>query len=405
MWLIKMAWLNLWRNKVRTLVSMAAVFFAVVLSVSLTCIQNGAFEHLVNNLVGYYTGYIQVHAAGYQKEQSLDNGFKASPETEAGIRKLKEVSSYSPRLESFALAASGDLTKGVMVVGIDPDREHRSTALKNKLIKGKYLRASSNSVIMGDGLMRRLHLNLHDTLVLLGQGYHGSTAAGKFPVTGVLHFGAPALNDQVLFMPLAAARAFLGSDSLLTSYVIMLNNTRAPDRIAAELSRKLDKTWEVLTWEDMMPDIKQHIESDSATSGIFRGILYLLVSMGIYGTILMMMVERGRELSMLMAIGMSKAKLCALLVMESVFTVMAGCAAGLLVSIPLIYYFHVNPIRFTGELGSSWERFGFEAVIPASTNPDYFIQQGLIVLIIGLLISIYPVLRIIRMNPISHIKK
>lgn len=405
MWLIKMAWLNLWRNRLRTLVSMAAVFFAVVLSVALTCIQNGAFEHLVNNLVGYYTGYIQIHASGYQKEQSLENAFILSPSSEAKILGIKEVTSFAPRLESFALAASGNLTKGVMVVGIDPEKENQATALKNKLIRGVYLHAADSSVIMGDGLMQRLRLQLNDTLVLLGQGYHGATAAGKFPVSGVLHFGAPALNDQVLFMSLPVAQELFGSDSLLTSYVLMLGNKGSPDIVAENLRHALGNSWEVLTWEAIMPDIKQHIQSDQTSSGIFRGILYLLVSMGIYGTILMMMVERSRELSMLMAIGMSKLKLSALLVMESVFTVMAGCIAGLLFSIPLIYYLHVNPIRFTGELGSSWEKFGFEAVIPASVNPTYFIQQGFTVLMIGLFISIYPVLKIYRMNVLTQMKK
>lgn len=404
MWLIKMAWLNLWRNRMRTLVSMAAVFFAVVLSITLTCLQNGAFEHLVENLVGYYSGYIQVHAAGYQNEPSLENGFRRSLHDEKKILAIANIASLTPRLESFALAASHDITKGVMVVGIDPKKENNCTALQKKLVLGNFLRAESKDVLIGSGLLRRLKLQVNDTLILIGQGYHGSTAAGKYRIGGVLRFGSPMLNDQVLFMPLTLAQELFSAEELITSYVLMLTKNDHPDAAAIHLRAMMGKQFEVLTWEEMMPDIRQHINSDRISTGIFRMILYFLVGMGIFGTMLMMMVERKKELGMLLAIGMSKSKLSLLLALESLLTVMGGCFIGLVFSVPLVYYLHIHPIRFSGELGSSWERFGFEAVIPASLNPDYFIRQVFAVLCIGLLISAYPVWKVIRMQVVQTLK-
>jgi ABC-type lipoprotein release transport system permease subunit len=154
-----------------------------------------------------------------------------------------------------------------------------------------------------------------------------------------------------------------------------------------------------------MPDIKQHMESDKGNSRIFQTILYLLVGMGIFGTMLMMMVERSYELGMLMAIGMHKGKMILLLVTESVLTVMGGCLIGILLSMPVVYYFNRYPIRFKGEMGKSWERFGFEAILPASTEAEHFLSQGIIVLCIGLALSAYPVWKVIKLDPVSSMKR
>jgi putative ABC transport system permease protein len=403
--MLRLSWLNLWRNKGRTLISMAAVFFAVILSIVLTSLTDGSFDHLINNLVGYYTGYAQVHKTGYWDEQILDNSFRSSATLEDSIRQVKNVSAVAPRLESFALAASGDLTKGVMVVGIDPQKENEATSLEEKMIAGEYLAASENEVLLGEGLAKRLKLTLHDTLILIGQGYHGSTAAGKYRIKGIIHFGAPELNERMLFMPLTTAQELFGADQMITSYVLVLHDTRSLNETAQQLRNRLSTQYEVLSWEEIMPDVKQHMVSDKANMKIFQAILYVLVAMGIFGTMLMMMVERTFELGMLMAIGMKKSKMILLLVSESVLTVMGGCLIGILLSIPIVYYMKIHPIRFTGEMGEIYERFGFEAVLPTSTSPDNFIWQAIIVLCIGLSLSIYPVWKVLRLDPVISMKR
>jgi len=400
-----MAWLNLWRNKGRTLISMAAVFFAVILSIVLSSITDGSFEHLINNMVGYYTGYVQVHKAGYWDEQNLDNSFRESASLEDSIKQVENISGITPRLESFALAASGDLTKGVMVVGIDPQRENNTTTLEDKMVAGKYLSASGNEVLLGEGLAKRLKLTLNDTLILIGQGYHGATAAGKYQIKGIIRFGAPDLNERMLFMPLSTAQELFGGDQMITSYVLILHDKKQLDETTHQLRTILKANYEVMSWEEIMPDIRQHMISDKANMKIFQAILYVLVAMGIFGTMLMMMVERTYELGMLMAIGMKKSKMILLLVSESVLTVMGGCLIGILLSIPVVYYLKIHPIRFSGDMGETWERFGFEAVLPTSTAPDNFIWQALIVLCIGFVLSIYPVWKVLRLDPVISMKR
>ena len=131
MWILKLAWKNLWRNRNRTLITIAAIFFAVIFSIVAESLKQGVFDNLVKNVVGFYTGYIQVHKSGYQDEQILDNSFANSPHLEKQISTSKNIASLTPRLESFALAASEDLTKGCMIVGISPEKENEITLSKS----------------------------------------------------------------------------------------------------------------------------------------------------------------------------------------------------------------------------------------------------------------------------------
>ena len=111
MWIIKLAWKNLWRNRSRTMITVAAIFFAVILSTTAESLKQGVFENLVKNVVSFYTGYIQVHKAGYQDEQILDNSFLQSGDIEKSISRDKNIAAFTPRLESFALASTEKLTK------------------------------------------------------------------------------------------------------------------------------------------------------------------------------------------------------------------------------------------------------------------------------------------------------
>ncbi|MBL7851849.1 MAG: ABC transporter permease [Cyclobacteriaceae bacterium] len=405
MWLLKLAWKNMWRNRHRTIIAMASIFFAVLLTVVTSSLQKGVFDNMVRNVVSFYSGYLQVQHREYWDERILDNTFQQSDTLEDIIRGNRNVTAVAPRLESFALASSEELTKGCMVVGIRPEQEDQITRLSAKVIAGKYLGDGDRGVLMGEGLAERLRVNVNDTLVLLGQGYQGATAAGKYAIQGVLKFGSPDLNNQFLFLSLQEAQRLYSAEQRLTSYVLGLND---PDRLGeaeSSLQASVGTDLTMITWEEMMPEMVQHIETDQGSMLIIQGILYVLVGLGILGTLLMMMIERKYEMGMLVAIGMKKFKLMQLMIVESVATVLTGCGLGLLASFPVVYWLTEHPIRFTGEVGDVYEEFGFEPIFPATLDPGIFINQGLVVLGVGLLLSLYPIVRIAQLDPVEAMKK
>jgi len=405
MWLAKMAWKNIWRNKHRSVITMSAIFFAVILSVLASSLKDGIFDNLVKNVVSFYTGYIQVHKNGYWNEQILDNAFKASGKVEKQLLQQPNVQSITARLESFALISSGDITRGAMVVGIEPDKESAITLLKQKLISGNYLQNSDQSILIAKGLSDRLHLTINDTIVLIGQGYQGTTAAGKYLIKGIVQFGSPDLNDKMVYMPLLAAQDLYSAKNMVTSYVLSLQNKNNVLNTVTDLRKQLGIGYEVMSWSELIPEIKQHIESDSRSMNAVQVILYILICFGIFSTLLMMMVERKYEMGLLIAIGMKKAKLIYLLIIELLVTVIAGCLLGLIVSTPLIYYLSIHPLTIKGDTAKAYEKFGFEAIFPTSVDPHNFINQGLMVVFFGLLMCIYPIYAIIRLNPLQAMKR
>lgn len=405
MWLIRLAWKNMWRNRHRTVIAMASIFFAVLLTVVTSSLQKGVFDNMIRNVVSFYSGYLQVQHRGYWDERILDNTFQASDTLEKRIRSDRNVTAVAPRLESFAMASSEDLTKGCMVVGISPSEENRITALSEKVAEGRYLRAGDGGVLLAEGLAERLRVQVNDTIVLLGQGYQGATAAGKFVVQGILKFGSPDLNNQFLFLSLPEAQRLYGAEGRLTSYVLGLENPTLLRQTEASLQDRVEADLSVITWEEMMPEMVQHIKTDNGSMYIIQGILYLLVALGILGTLLMMMIERKYEMGMLVAIGMKKIKLMQLMVVESVVTVLTGCGMGLLVSLPVVYWLTEHPIRFTGQMGDVYEEFGFEPIFPATVDGGIFLAQGLVVLSVGLLLSLYPIVRIARLDPVEAMRK
>lgn len=399
MWLFKLAWKNLWRNRSRTIITTSAVAFATLISIVSASLKQGVFDNLVRNIVSSYTGHLQVHLKGYQDEQVLDNSFRQRATT--GTEGILHT---SPRLENFALASSGNKTKGCMVLGIDPEKEQAITGWNKRITAGQYLRKDKDDVVLGVKLAERLSLRVGDTVILIGQGYHGAMAAGKYHVGGLIRLGSPQLNERLLLMPLSTAQAFASADSMLTHEVMMMDEGLSLDRMAALVGRKLGPAYEVLTWEQIMPEVKQHIETDTRNMRVVQWILYLLVSFGIFSTLLIMMAERRFETGMLLALGMSKPRIQMLMTLESLMTVMLGSLMGVLLSIPLVWYLYRHPMRLSGETAVAYEKFGFEPIFPTAFDAMIFLEQGAVVFLIGIVLSCYPLYKVARLDPIKAMR-
>lgn len=403
---IRIAWRNLWRNKRRTLITVASVFFAIWFALIMRSFQLGSYILMVNNIVHAYSGYFQVHARGYWGDQVLNNAFVYTPELEQKLNATKGSNGYTVRLESFALASYGMQTKGVMVNGIDPEAENGLTSLRKKMVKGTYLEPEDEGALVSQRLAGYLRLGIGDTLVIIGQGYHGASAAGVFPVRGIVRFPSPDLDSRLIYLSLPAARNLFSAESMVTSIAFNVTDSKLYKQVAAPLRKELDpEVYEVMTWDEMMPDIVQQIRADSASGLIMLGILYMIVGFGIFGTMLMMLNERTREFGMMIAIGMKKGQLMLVLVTETLFLGLLGIVAGLAAAIPPIYYFYIHPIPLTGTLAESTEKMGFEALMPTAWEASYFIAQSSVVLVIILAVMLLPVMRIRKlkvMNAMRH---
>jgi putative ABC transport system permease protein len=403
--ILKLIWRNLWRNSRRTLITMASIAFAVLFAVLMKSFQNGVFNNLIKNVVGYYSGYVQIHQNGYWDEQVLDNSFELKNSLTAQLQQNPQIKEIVPRLETFVLASKGNTTKGCLLVGTDAVRENNLTQLKSKLIKGTYFEKNEEAVLLAEGLAERLDVSVNDTIVLFGQGFHGVMAAGKYKIKGIVHLASPAMNDAFVYLPLAATQYFLSAENRLTSVSLGIDNPENTDAIAQDLKNVIGQQYEVMAWQEMMPEIANHIKADGFSFYIFSGILYLIIGFGLFGTVLMMTTERKYEFGMLIAIGMKKTKLELILLGETVLITFFGVLLGFLLSLPLVIYLKERPIRFGGEIAKVYEQFGFEALFPTDVDQSIFLTQSLIVLAMAMVIGLYPLWHIRGLDPVKAMKK
>lgn len=403
--LLKLSWLNIWRNKRRTIITATSVFFAVLMAVLFRSLTDGIYDNMIDNVVSYSSGYLQIHQKGYWDEQSIDNTFEEDEQFYQVLLSNKNVTHIMPRLQTFALASWGDKTKGVMVLGIDPDKEKEVNNLHEKIIYGHYIRSLDDTgVVIGAGLASQMNLMVSDTIVLLGQGYHASTAAGKYRVQGIIKLGAVELNNNVVYMPLQLAQHLCGAENRLTSVSLMLNKTNDLDRVKKVLFESIDsQKYELMSWMEMMPELHQFIEVDSSGHYIIIGILYIIISFGLFGTLLMMVFERMHEFGILIAIGMKKQLLAMVLLLESVMISIIGCIAGIIGGVLIVNYFTAYPIELTGEIKDVYEEYGIESIIYFSNDEKIFIVQTLIVLLLSVILAFYPGFKVMRLKPVDAI--
>ncbi len=385
---------------------MGSVFFAVILSTLMVSIKEGMYSRMIDAMVGSYTGYVQVHANGYWEDRSLDESMQLTDSFTRTIMDIRGVTGYVPRIEGFALAASEQITKGSMVVGIDPELENGHSKMHERVSEGEYLTHDDHAVLVGAGLAKYLKLSVGDTIVLLGAGYHGVSAAGKYPIKGTVKFGSPELSRQLVILPMKAAQWFYGADSLVSNIIVTVEDPDDARRIAKMLKGQLPGTYEVMDWKELNPNIVNMIANERVEGWIFMFILYMVIGFGIFGTMLMMLAERMHEFGVLIAVGMKRIRLAAMVLTEVVIISLMGAFIGMFGAFPVCAYFFFEPIRFSeGEdIAKMYEEYGLEPVLQASLDPNVFLQQAVIVALMASVIAIYPFLRINRLDAVEAMR-
>ncbi|NJM94651.1 MAG: ABC transporter permease [Cytophagales bacterium] len=403
--LLKLAWRNIWRNKRRSLITMASIAFAVIFALLTRTMQLGMYDHMIESVVGMYSGYVQVHSQGYWEEKSLDNSYAHDNTLMSKVSQAEGVRLAVPRLESFALASSGEKTRGTAVIGVDPELETAMTGLEERVVAGRWLRPQDEGIVISEGLGTYMKLNVGDTLVLLGQGYQGMTAAGKYPIIGWVKYGSPVLNQGMVMLPMPLAEQMFGAEERRTSLALMMDDRHQSEAVRDRVLALLPEGYEVMDWKEMMPELIQSIQADSGGGIIMLMILYMVVAFGIFGTVIMMTAERRYEMGVMVSVGMKRQQLMAVMALEMALMGFIGVLIGTVVIYPLAYYIHLNPIPITGESAEAYLEYGFEPILKTSVDLGIFLRHGLVVLGIALATTLYPSIIIARLHPVKAMKR
>lgn len=404
--IFKLAWRNIWRNKRRTIITLAMVFIAVFLSVFMRSMQLGTYDKMIDGIVRYTTGYVQIHLKGYNEDQTIDNSFDEEAIDYSQLNTIDGVVKAAPRINGFALGAYKNHTRPLNVIGFEPERENENLQLQQKLTEGTLIHSHSKDALIGEGLAQKLKMNLGDSIVLLGQGYHGQTAAGLYKVAGILKFPSPELNESTVYLALDEAQYLFGAEGKITTIAINLHPNASLQHSKKLIAEQVNnETYEVLDWVELLPELYQGIQGDQAGGIIIILILYMVIGFGILGTILMMTAERQFEYGVLVSIGMKRFKLGLMLLYETIIMTFMGALISIIVVSPFLYYLYYHPIRFGGKAAETMTDMGFEAAMYTSTDMSIALRQTLIVVFISVLLCIYPIIKLQFLKPVEAMRK
>jgi ABC-type lipoprotein release transport system permease subunit len=403
---LKMAWRNVWRNPRRTWLTVAAIAFAALLLVFMLSFQFGSYAAMINAAVKVHTGHLQVQAEGYQEDRDMR---LVVPDPEAVghiLGDIDAVQAHTFRANGFSLASSQDRTYGVMVIGIDPEREAAVTTIDQVVRKGEYLAAGDvDQALVGRLLARNLNVVPGDEITILGQGRDGSIAATVLVVKGVFQSGQDEFDRSAVMMPLSYFQDVYAMRGAVHEVVVLGRSLDEVDSIEDRLQTALDgldadRPLAALNWRELMPGLLQGIKVDMISGFIFYFLLILVVAFSILNTFLMAVLERTREFGVMLAIGVRPGRLTRLLIYESTALTLIGILAGVALGSLLTWYFQVHGLDLGGS-SAILEQFGISgrlypklSWLSASIGPA-------MVLVITALAALYPALKVRRLEPVE----
>ncbi len=404
----RLAWRNVWRNPRRTGLTVAATVFAVALLVMASALSTGMWDKIIDDTVGMASGHVTLTGPNYLEDRTLEQFTYLDATLQARLEENPAVAGFAPRVNAFGLLSQGDVTRGVMVMGLDPRREETVSTLPNRIRSGRFLDAEgSNEIVLGERLAQVLGVGVGDELLLYSVAYSLESAYDLFRVVGLMGLPNSDLDRGLALITLADAQAFFVYGDRLSEIAIRAQDAGASSNLAEELGLSLDpKRAEAHPWQEVMPDLAQSVVLDKAGMYGMIGILVVVVSFGIFNTILMAVLERKREFGVVLALGLRPRAIFRIVYIESILLAGVGLVLGLLVAIPLALYLQTHPISLANneEMVAAFEVVGAEPLLSAKLVASNPLFSGLTILVVALVAALYPALRASRGKPVDVLR-
>ncbi len=402
--LLQLAWRNLWRQKMRTVLTLLSMALASMILVFMLSFQFGVYDTMKGNALKMMDGFAQFQPDGYADDPSIEKVIEHPDTLEQAALKLDGVNAAAPRATGFVILANGDRSYGAAVVGVDPAKEAEVSSLSGTVRDGRYLKpGDTDSVVIGAILARNLKLKLGDKLTLIGSGRDGSVAADSLTVVGLFDTGMPDIDRQIAEMPLKRFDDTFAMQGAVNTIALVGPTLSATDAVLPELSTiAKDNGAVVRDWGQLEPALKQGITLDFSTGILFYVSLVVVVIFIILNTLLMSVLERTREFGMLLAVGMKPRQAGGMVWIELILLALIGNALGILIGGGLAFYFQQTGIVFSGmegllaQFGLSDKLYPTLSMLSATAGP-------LAVIVSVTLAGIIPFRHILKLNPIDAV--
>jgi ABC-type lipoprotein release transport system permease subunit len=322
----------------------------------------------------------------------------------------RDVARVVPRISGQMVAATASDSFGAGFVALDPALDdEESFAPLGQIVAGKlFARDDAQGIVLGKVLAHNLGATIGKKVVYTMTDKHGEIVSGLGRVTGILATGSPSADAALCLLPIAAVRTLLGyGPDEVTQLAVYLGDQRVAEAAARRLARVVPPGAVALDWAEVNPDLAGFVSVKVAGSEVIEAFVILLIAAGIFNTLFMSVMERLRELGILLAIGFSPGRLFRLVVWESLWLALVGLASGVVVTLPLYRWLHTHGIDMTSRVGGNKVEIAgavMNMVVRATIYPDHAVVIALAIVGVTMLSGIYPAWRAARVQPVDAIK-
>lgn len=413
----------------RSLIVMIAVTIGMIGGIFSSAVFKGMSDQRVEEAIKYETSHIQIHHPRFMENQELTYTVPGSQELAGELQELEKVQAVSSRMEVPVMIKSSASGTGVQLLGIHPEQEKQVTAIREAVYDSakvaanhgmtdperiqRFLRDSvghyftqksrSQQIVIGEELAEQLKVDVKDKVVVNLQTTEGSLSGGVFRVAGIYRITNSTFENTVAFVKKDALASLTGLPAdAAHELAIRLSDSRQVGPLVKQLTHNYPEL-DVKSWKDIQPELGMITQWLDVMLYFIMVIILLALGFGIVNTMLMVVMERIKELGMLMAIGMNRARVFGMIMLETIFLSITGGVIGMGIAALLIRYFGSQGIHLDA-FTQGFEAIGYSPVLYPSIGASfYFTLTGLIILT-AIVASIYPAVKALRMNPAEALR-
>jgi len=427
--IFSIAWKNIWRNRMRSLIVMIAVTIGMVGGIFSSAIMKGMSEQRVKEAIKYEVSHIQIHHPKFLENQEMTYDIPGAGKKIQHLKGMPEIAAVSKRLEMPVMIKSSTTGTGVQLLGINPEHEKQVTSIykavydsaavaENLNIKdgekiqnfiedsvGHYFdkKTRSKQIVIGEKLAEQLKVDVKSKLIVNLQTLDGSLTGGVFRVAGIYRITNSATENSMAFVKKNELASLVGLENGSAHEIaIKLNEGVELKSVVKKLQTKYPEL-SVMSWKDIQPDLGMVTEWLDIMLYVVMVIILLALAFGIVNTMLMVVLERVKELGMLMAIGMNRLRVFSMIMLETIFLSITGGIVGMVIAALLVGYYGENGI-YLKSFSQGFEAVGYSPVLYPEIGIQFYLTIVLLIILAAIIASIYPAIKALRLKPAEALR-
>ena len=400
--ILSLAWRNIWRQPIRTALSVLGMAFTSMLLVFMASFQFGSYDTMKESMLQFTDGHGQFQPEGYKDDPDISRVIADPEALLANLSTVPGVSAAAARATGFALLANGERTFAAMIMGVDPRNEPKVSNLSERVLAGRALTPKDEqAIVLGSGLVRNLRLELGDPVTMLGSGMDGSVAADVLTLVGIFETKVPEIDRSIAQMPLTRFVDSFLMEGAVNTIAVAGDTLRDVVRADARLKGIAgDHGVLFLGWSELRPDVEESIRLDMSTSMLMYSTLVIVVVFIILNTLYMSVLERTREFGVLLAIGMTPGRIGRMVWLEITFLSLVGNGVGMALGIALTAYFQQVGIGIES-MDEVYAEWGLPSRFYPAMTPFRVLLGPTVLISAIVLMGIVPYRRALGLDPVE----